>query len=202
MSKQVWTQTLIIDIIRELSERRKSLSHGSMADTNPRLVYAAGRYFGSWGAALAAAGVDLAQIRSMSKASRAEKITKWSVESIVDQLRELASRGERMTGLSMRLKYPSLYYAAVSERYFGSWSAAIKAAGVEPNRTRISTSATDAWHGKLLLDRILELKRQYGDLPDELARNLCPEILEAAERRFGDWNRAVELADSGGQSAA
>ena len=196
MAAQVWTPELILDGIQRLARKGGPLSHGSVVGANPRLLYAAERLFGSWSAALAAAGVNLAEVRSESKARRAEKITKWSPESIVDQIKKLASSGERVTGLAVRLRYPSLYYAAVSDRYFGGWSAALAAAGLERDRTRTRADSLDAWQSTLLLDRILELKRKFGDLSGDLARTVCPEIVEAAERRFGDWGSAMQLAGS------
>jgi hypothetical protein len=194
MPRKMWTQSLVLENINELIGRAESLAHGQVAVAHPRLLYAAERYFGSWGSALAAAGVDVAEIRSASKASRAEKVGKWSKETIIDQIKEMASRGERMTGLAVRMKYPSLYYATVSERYFGSWKRAMEEAGIHPAATRPKANTGDAWRSRLLLDRIQELRRQYGELNQELAKAVCPDILQAAEERFGDWSVALELA--------
>jgi hypothetical protein len=200
MPRQVWSSPLVLETIRELQTQGEPLAYSQIAAARPRLVYAAVRYFGSWGAALAAAGVDTDTVQSEGKASRADKMVKWSEETILEQIKEIASGGERMTGSGMRLKYPSLYYAAVSDRYFGSWKRALEQAGVRPVITRTRPGEQDAWRTQLLLDRVRELKGQYGAMSAELARAVCPEILQAVEERFGDWDQGLKMADSEGNA--
>ena len=49
MPRQVWTESLVMERIRDLRERQEPLAHGHVAAAHPRLLYAAERYFGSWG---------------------------------------------------------------------------------------------------------------------------------------------------------
>jgi hypothetical protein len=87
-------------------------------DLNPTraglpLYYAARAYFGTFGAACKAAGLDQGRER------------KWSQESIFAALRRLSRGGKPVTG--DRVSYP---LRKACRRYFGSLAAACKAAGV------------------------------------------------------------------------
>lgn len=196
MPRKTWTQSLVLEDVRRLVELGEPPRHSEIVAAHPRLLYAAERYFGSWTAALTAAGADVAEIQLASKASRAEKVTKWSKETIIEQIKSLALRSENMTAAAVRMKYPSLYHAAVSERYFGSWKAAVQEAGVKLSQTRSQPGTGTAWRSQLLLDRIRELRVQYGEVDEELAKVVCPDIVQAVQALYGDWPSAVRQATS------
>jgi hypothetical protein len=87
-------------------------------DLNPTraglpLYYAARAYFGTFGAACKAAGLDQGRER------------KWSQDSIYAALRRIAKSGKAVSG--DRVPYP---LRKACRRYFGSLAAACRAAGV------------------------------------------------------------------------
>ena len=119
--KNFWNRKLVVERIRALAKAKEQL-HVSAAEKNHGgLVGAATVYFGSWGEAIRAAGFDYRKIKRQ---------TEWSKPAIVREIRRMKREGVPLgTTIPIRKRYRILHAAAV--RYFGSWAAAMKAAGLE-----------------------------------------------------------------------
>ena len=112
-----WSREMILAAIGERHKRGLPLLPSVVEKEDCALVSAAARVFGNWRKALLAAGVD------PSTVYRAKE--QWSKERIIAEIRRL--------GQDVRQKgKPLLKKAAV--RYFGSWPAALDAAGVTSKR--------------------------------------------------------------------
>ena len=111
---------------RTLVPRTPEPSHVSLQAGfgDPRLANAAIRHFGSWAEAVEAA--DLTDL-VLSKTYR-----KWSRAAILAEIRRRLAAGESLS--SGRRENQRLAHAA--RRHFGSWSAALLAAGVTPKPGR------------------------------------------------------------------
>ena len=140
--------------------------------------------FGSWNEALEAAGFTPdARGTSTSTPSRA---------ALTTELQELASeldRRPRKADMRADGRYSPHTYATV----FESWSAAVEAAGFDPQT--ISNEVSD----DALLDEIRRMADELGKRPS--AREMDDEGRYATatyQRRFGSWSKALEtaLADS------
>ena len=84
--------------------------------------------FGSWAAAVAAAGIDYDSVC---------RTRRWTRQSIVETIRKLHSEGKPVNNSSMRrMGYRGLMEAASRESNFGSWAAAIEAAGLNYEEIR------------------------------------------------------------------
>jgi hypothetical protein len=104
-------------VIREIQQRqRQGLTLNGNAPANSQLNATAKRHFGSWNAAIIAAGAVGAY--GLHR--------KWYPDSVLDEIRAQHERGVPMT--AVRKRYRSLAYAA--RRYFGGWRKALAAAGV------------------------------------------------------------------------
>lgn len=115
---------------------------------------------------------------------------RYSDDELLDHLRELA---ERLDGSPTMTEMDELgeYAADTYRRRFGSWNAALRRVGLEPNRTR------DIPVGELLAD----LRR----LAEELDRP--PLVTDVRDRgayspgtygdRFGSWSEALQAAGFG-----
>jgi hypothetical protein len=90
----------------------------STAPLTTRLRTTATRLFGSWDAALAAAGVDPDRIRVHRRP--------WTADELVQEFQRKAAQGRRIT-LSGGIRY-------AARRAFGSVDAAAEAAGIDPAR--------------------------------------------------------------------
>jgi hypothetical protein len=91
---------------------------------------------------------------------------------------------------SVRRVFPSLVATACSRRYFGSWKAAIEAAGFDYDKVvRIKR-----WTPEEVLAEIRALYRQGADLRPSAVAKHHQTLLVAARKRFGTWAKAVKAA--------
>ena len=122
---EYWSRERISERIRELHGDGADLSHEDAKRHHGALVSAASspRYFGSWGGAIRAAGLDYDDIR---------KINRWTREKIIRTIHDLHQRGECVHNSNMRrMGYRGLMEAACRCENFGSWADAVRAAGIE-----------------------------------------------------------------------
>ena len=127
---EYWSKERIRQRIRELHAAGESLSHEEAKRNHGALVSAASspRYFGSWGAAIKAAGLDYDEIR---------KINRWTKDNILKTIRRLHKEGQSVNNSNMRkLGYRGMMEAATREENFGSWAAAVEAAGLKYDEIR------------------------------------------------------------------
>jgi hypothetical protein len=201
VSKQVWTSEAVIERIRLLHQKGVDLRHGQIYSDNKKLVSAASRHFGSWKAAVIAAGVDYNLIREAAERSRTSKISKWSREKIIEGIKELAEAGESLAAASARSTRPSLFSAAISSRYFGSWRAAVTAAGVDYDavlqQSKNTARSADNRRRRSIMKKILSLDRDVLDLPQEAVSQRYPQLHYLATKHFGSWEKAVATALNG-----
>lgn len=199
MVVQRWSRDVVVREIQHLNEEGKDLTHGEASTNYQRLVSAAVRYFGSWGAAVAAAGIDYAGIRRKSQDARSARVTKWSIDSISAEIRSLVELGESLAAATVRQKHPALFSAAVSPRYFGSWRNALTAVGLDydlilaQNRAS-STAPRDARGMRTVMRRMQVLGDNVRNMTDAQAQTRYPKLYEKAATYFGTWNAALEAA--------
>lgn len=184
-SHSKWSRERILLDIRRLAREGHQLSFSAARRLCPPLVQAALRHpdFGSWGAALAAAGLEPAEH---------EQRRHWSRESILAALRELRTAPGGLSPTSVRSAHPDLFAAAISPRYFGSWAAAVRSAGLEyQERVR------HHWTRESVLKAIKQIHAQGGRLTVSWLRTHGWGSLVAAARKpsmYGTWRDAVESA--------
>ncbi len=119
--KNFWDRQRVVERIRELHRAGASLNVSAAEREHGGLVGAASAYFGSWRKAISAAGLDYSQIKRQRD---------WSRAAVIREIRRVRRTGLNLaTTIPVRAKYRILHAAAV--RYFGSWAAAMKAAGLE-----------------------------------------------------------------------
>jgi hypothetical protein len=147
MPKRKWTAELVVEQIRALHKKGEDLTTGAAEARNGPLVSAGERYFGNWPKALEAAGLDAASIKAIGRQRRVERISKWSRGKIISELRRLHSQGEDLSWSNMERKYQALCAAAVKKAYFGSWSKALDAAGVDYAEIKKRAREARRWRG-------------------------------------------------------
>jgi hypothetical protein len=118
------------------------------------------------------------------------KRQRWSEERILEEIRKLHDQGVPLNMASVRRVFPSLVATACSRRYFGSWKAAIEAAGFDYDKVvRIKR-----WTPEEVLAEIRALYRQGADLRPSAVAKHHQTLLVAARKRFGTWAKAVKAA--------
>ena len=145
MPQRRWSRELILERIRELSRQGSDLTPSQVGAQQGALVSAAERYFGNWPAAVREAGIDYERVREAGRQRRSERIRKWSRERIVAEIRRLQRAGEDLSWGVMERKYQPLCAAAVKRCYFGSWSAALAAAGIDYEQVKAAARTSRRW---------------------------------------------------------
>lgn len=123
--KQRWNKEEIVHRIREMHAQGHDLLDPKFKIKNRSLYLAAcaHRYFGSWRRAVQAAGLDHEQMRE----SRV-----WTRQRILRTIQDLAAEGQPLGWAYIEEHEPGIYRAARRKENFGSWMAALQAAGVAP----------------------------------------------------------------------
>jgi len=124
-----WTPAQVVATIRKIHSEGGKLNHAAVGRKS--LSRAAVSLFGCWDAALRAAGIDPGQIRVYR--------APWTAESLVKEIRKKHEAGEPLNAKDVcpsQIRRPAC-------RLFGSWDAALVAAGLDPNTIR-----RNRWHGR------------------------------------------------------
>jgi len=112
--------------IKAMHSRGDTVSHAALKRNS--ITGAARRLFGSWDAALRAAGLDPNVIRFSREP--------WTHEGVLQEIRRKARAGEPLNA-----KDVSPYSLRRRGRiFFGSWDAALAAAGLDPAKVRKNKS--------------------------------------------------------------
>lgn len=177
-----WTSEQVLGEIRSWRERGEPLYANHVRLNFQELLAASIRYFGSWQKAVEMAGIPYEQVR---------KYRKWSNETIIQEIRDLHARGVDLSFRSMALsQHNSMVYAAIRPKYFGSWKAALEAAGLESEEIYRYRS----WEETDILEEIRRLKAEGADLSSKAMDENSNRLIATARRRFGNWGRALETA--------
>jgi hypothetical protein len=126
-----WPPSRVLKGIKSLARRKTPVTPRELRRQYRCLVAAAQRCFGSWPKAVVAAGIDPDRFRRAGT---------WTRERIVEAILKRALHGQPLNSHSIKPK--SLVEAGA--RAFGSWGAAIQAAGIEPKlhvRGRVETTS-------------------------------------------------------------
>jgi hypothetical protein len=148
-----WTKPRIIEAILLRALNGEPL--GSQTVKPGSLSKAAIREFGSWPAALRAAGLDpdehspRAQEATTGTAIPAvdgrsatpRPYRRWGTDEVVEAIRSRAADKRRMNATAVADEDASLY--RVAARRYGSWDAALQAAGLNPAEYRVRKTSSD-----------------------------------------------------------
>ncbi|MBN1360324.1 MAG: hypothetical protein JW993_07025 [Sedimentisphaerales bacterium] len=172
-----WSRQRVIERIAELASLGRPLNVRAIQVSEATLASAADRYFDSWADALAAAGVDpsLWMLR----------VPTWTPQRVVQAIQRLQRDGTRLNHAALARN--SLSQAAV--KIFGSWDAALREAGIDPETVRVYRKP---WTAEEL---IAELRRKHECDEPLNARDVRPNhIRRPACRLFGSWDAALAAA--------
>lgn len=164
-ARQSWSHERVIAAIQAWSRNRCSLT--TVGRKNPALSTAAYKYFGSWHAAVQAAGIPYAPRR------------RWTRPLLIQAIREWDAQPEPR---------PSIWtanrtLAVAAGRHFGSWHAALRAAGIEP-QVRLWTPD----------EVLIELRAWRQSNPQAGLSVENRKLADAACRCFGSCRQALQAA--------
>ena len=129
MARRRWPPEQVIAEIRDLYATGEPLTVANMRRLGyGGMVAAAYREprLGSWRAAVAAAGVSYPQA--------APRRRKWIRERIIAEIQQLHGQSQDLSYSHIKRRHQYLLVAARDPRNFGSWQAALEAAGLDYQR--------------------------------------------------------------------
>jgi hypothetical protein len=175
-ARSPWDGERVIAEIRALHGDGQPLASSRV---DPRLQCAARRYFGTWGDAVEAAGVDYDDVRMHAPSSPAEEL--------LARLRALAAEQPDMT--ASELEAHQVGY--MLRRRFPTLAAALHAARIRdwPRRDRRPIPSAQE-----TLAAIAARRAAGQPITRAVVRRDDRALVRAAERHFGTWRRAVTAA--------
>ena len=186
MPGKVWTKVKIIAAIKQLQMQGADLSPTAVQIEHSALFSSArsASHFGSWRAAVEAAGFDYDQFKRVKQ--------RWTHEEIVKRICQLHEAGEDLLDPQFKTRHRNLYLAACAHRYFGSWRRAVEGAGLDHEKLRESR----VWTRNRILHTIQQLASEGKPLGWAYIEQHEPGIYRAARRKenFGSWANALLAA--------
>lgn len=167
-----WTKRRIVEQIQERYVRGQPLQFVGFKDKP--LGYAAKRHFGSWHAAVSAAGLA-------SRGPPPVVTRTWSPEAVLEAIREQSAAAK--PNAFIWKSDTGLY--SVAKKHFGTWRNAVAVAGLQPAHRR--------WTKDLVIQEITARHMQGLSLSSgDPARDI--RLIAAALRYFGSWRAAKAAA--------
>ncbi len=177
-----WNNESIAAEILRRHQLKLDLSYSGMTRDDLPLLRAATRYMGSWEAAVAFAGLNYDDVR---------KYRSWTNERIIGRIKELHQKGDDLSWRHVSLTLdPSLAAAATKKSHFGSWKAALDAAGLNYDEIRKYRD----WSDSEVLRRVRDMYAQGEPLNAKSMEKDNITLITAARRRFPSWDKALTAA--------
>jgi len=148
MLQPVWTEQQVIAAIRGAVAIGHEINYSHMLKQFSVVLRAAERIFGSWDNAVTAAGFDYTTVR---------KYRRWTRERIIEKIRAWHAQGADLSWRHVsKVLDPPLAAAALRNRCFLSWEAALQAAGLTPEQI----ARYQKWSRERIIEEMCQLSAQ------------------------------------------
>lgn len=177
--RKMWTKTAIVDCIRARHSSGKPINLRDIQRQIPALYTCARREFGTWKAAIEAAGFNYDQVICGEK---------WDADKVTRRIRCRNDQDETLRPAETYRVDCALFAAAC--RYYGTWRAAVEAAGIDYD----AVMAYETW------DRSKVLRYIHDRIQDNVSLRVVDvqsddhALYGAACNYFGSWEKAIEAA--------
>jgi hypothetical protein len=179
-SRRKWTHDAIIDLLQARHSADEPINASAVKQAGLGGFYrAACRSFGSYKKAVGAAGIEYAEIR--------KNVANWSRGAVLKAIAELATAGNDLNVAAVQHHQSSLVTAAY--KLFGSWDAALRAAGQEPKAVRLDVD-TEAGKGRIfenLCNALFSVIRPHWRLDFRYQTDSGPLLPDAYDAAIDEW---------------
>jgi hypothetical protein len=172
ISRRFWTESRVVEKIQDRYIAGAPLAAPALVERS--LAVAAKRRFGSWPAAVEAAGLQ-------NKIVFKELPRRWSRELVIQEILAWYRSGRPLTEVHTSCGPLS----SAANNWFGSWRAALCAAGL--------TCGRRIWSKQVVIDEILDRYRNGRSLTSSHPSNV--NLVAAAQRHFGSWRKAIAASE-------
>lgn len=179
-----WTRKTILQEIRVLHGQGEELNYHSTDCNHPQLMRAASWHFGTWRRAVETAGIDYNEV---------SKYIRWTREMVILRIRELHARGDDLSWsvISSKEGDPAMAAAAVRVNLgFGTWHDAVTQAGLHYDQV----ARYRHWTPERVVEEIRRLVELRAPISSKMVQQNHAPLYNAAKRRFGQWDKALEAA--------
>jgi len=185
-----WSREEVINRIRSLANRGARIHLAGVAGLGEwHLIRAASHFFGSWRAAVKAAGFDYDKVR-------ADKL--WTREKVMRMIRKLYRQGKPLNSRAVQINEPALFAAACHDHLFGGWAKAVEASGLDYERIR----RYEQWDEARLRQEVAAAERAGLSLNAKSIFRSRPHLYWAGCRRYGSWGNTLRALGYDAQSVA
>jgi hypothetical protein len=179
-----WNRPAIAARIRERHRSGAPVHHAAMDREQPHVVVAAYRYFGHYGPAVDAAGLNYRE------RVRVRPPRTWNRKRVCRELRDLQRQGVGLWERRVRQVRP--YLPRVARQLFGSYAAAAKAAGIAPSA--LKPPPFRLWSPQNIITRLQQMEAAAVPLYTSKVVATTPGLYRAALRTFGSYRAALKAA--------
>ena len=144
------------------------------------LVYAATKQFGSWKAAIQAAGFDYREIRANRE---------WTEDEVGNHIRSLVRKGGNPVSTEVKRIDSALHKAGI--QLFGSWKSAVKAAGFTDYE---SFFRIERWNREKVIEALHKRISEGKSTSYRLITKEDSKLASAVYRYFDSHPKAVRAA--------
>lgn len=179
-NSRLWSKEEIINRIRRMAHEGLRIYLAAVAGREEwHLIRAAAYYFGSWRAAVKAAGFNYDVVRADKK---------WSHKKVLNAIWNLRGEGKAITSAAAQISEPALFAAACRKRLFGSWEKAVEACGLDYGRIK----RYQQWDESGLKKAVADMEEAGVALNAKNVRANYPLVYFAACHRYVSWGKALK----------
>ena len=180
----VWDKPRIKTELRRLHRNGANLSYNALARRNQALVSAAAYHYGSYRAAVEAAGIDYAAVTRRPR---------WTKQAIIQLIKQARRRGDDLHWSAVTKRRDELgraAFASLQPRLFGRWDRALSAAGLDAD----DVSRYRRWDRNTVAFELRARSMDDEPLNSGTIQREDSGLHAAAVRHFGSYDRALRAA--------
>jgi hypothetical protein len=180
----VWDKPLIKTELKRLFRRGADLSYNAMAKRRQSLVSAATYHFGSYRAAVEAAGIHYGEI---------SRRPRWTKQAIIRLIKQAKRDGQDLHWSAVTRRRDELgraAFASLQPRLFGRWDRALSAAGLDADEV----SRYRRWDRNMVAFELRSRAMDDEPLNSGAIQQDDSGLHAAAVRHFGSYDRALRAA--------